>query len=169
MPVGNTGGMVMDFWQRAMTDLGQAGPDKGKGGKYLLIGPGQGAPKRPGYWAVPVTTNNFFAGIRVLDPGEPASCRKKRIPRLSLFQRANPPAQKSRAVDGKTWSQVQPRGIEYWERYNEYMQQEPVHERDRMMTAMLAPWVWRRASRSHPPSGRRSCSPTARSSASLCR
>ena len=140
MPVGNTGGMVMDFWQRAMTDLGQAGPDKGKGGKYLLIGPGQTAPKETGYWVVPVTTNNFFAGIRVLDPGEVSVVAAQKGFRVYPYsERANPPAQKSRTAGGKTWSQVQPRGIAYWERYNEYMQQEPVHERDRMMTAMLAP------------------------------
>src|SRR5262245_18976799 len=70
MPVGNTAGMVMDFWQRPMTDLGQAGPDKGKGGKFVLVGPGQKAPDAPGYHVVKVTTNNFFAGIRVLDPGQ---------------------------------------------------------------------------------------------------
>jgi hypothetical protein len=32
MPVGNTAGMVIDFWQRPMTDLGQAGPDAGAEG-----------------------------------------------------------------------------------------------------------------------------------------
>ena len=37
MPVGNFGGMVMDFWQRPMMDLGQAGPDQGKGGKYFWL------------------------------------------------------------------------------------------------------------------------------------
>jgi hypothetical protein len=88
---------------------------------------------------VPVTTNNFCghqgAGSRRGQPRHSA----KGIPRVPYAERANPPAQKSRTVGGKTWSQVQPRGIAYWERYNEYMQQEPVHERDRMMTAMLAP------------------------------
>ena len=71
MPVGNFGGMVMDFWQRPMMDLGGAGPDQGKGGKYLLVGPGQTPPAdTAGYTVVPVNTNNFFAGIRVLDQGE---------------------------------------------------------------------------------------------------
>jgi hypothetical protein len=89
---------------------------------------------------VPVTTNNFFAGIRVLDPGEARLAAAQDGFRVYPYaERATPPAQKSRAVGGKTWSRVQPRGIAYWERYNEYMQQEPVHERDRMMTAMLAP------------------------------
>src|SRR5262249_12821390 len=133
-------GMVMDFWQRPMTDLGQAGPDKGKGGKYLLVGPGQTAPKASGYRVVKVATNNFFAGIRVLDPGEDNIAASRKGFRIYPYaERAHPPEQLSRGVGGKPWSQVQPRGIAYWERYNEYMQKEPVHERDRMMTAMLAP------------------------------
>ncbi len=31
----------MDFWQRPLTDFGVLGPDQGKGGKYLFVGPGQ--------------------------------------------------------------------------------------------------------------------------------
>jgi hypothetical protein len=139
MPAANTAGMVMDMWQRPMTDLGQAGPDKGKGGKYLLVGPGQESPAADCYRVVPVATNNFFAGVRVLDPGEDqVAAVRKGFRFYPWSQRDNPPEQRSRGVDGKKWSQVPPRGMDYWTRYNEYMQQEPVHERDRMMTAMLA-------------------------------
>ncbi|WP_194790359.1 DUF1254 domain-containing protein [Pseudomonas sp. UFMG81] len=140
MPIGSTAGMVMDFWQRPMTDLGQAGPDQGKGGKYLLVGPGQKAPETSEYRVVQVRTNNFFAGVRVLDPGADKIAAARQAFRFYPYaQRGNPPVQLSRNVDGKHWSQVQPRGLAYWERFNEYMQQEPVEERDRMMTAMLAP------------------------------
>jgi hypothetical protein len=141
LPVGNFGGMVMDFWQRPMTDLGQAGPDQGKGGKYLLVGHGQTAPAEvEGHVVVPVNTNNFFAGIRVLDQGEDKVAATQQGFRIYPWaERANPPEQKSRGVAGKAWSQVQPRGIDYWKRFDEAMQQEPVEERDRMMMAMLAP------------------------------
>ena len=36
----NTLGIVNDFWFRYVADLGNAGPDKGQGGKYLFVGPG---------------------------------------------------------------------------------------------------------------------------------
>ena len=36
----NTLGLVDDFWFHYVTDLGNAGPDKGKGGKYLFLPPG---------------------------------------------------------------------------------------------------------------------------------
>ncbi len=32
-------GMVDDFWQRSLTDIGLAGPDKGKGAKYFFESP----------------------------------------------------------------------------------------------------------------------------------
>src|SRR5215471_1637288 len=51
-PAGAFAGMVMDFWQRPVADLGQAGPDKGQGGKYLLVGPGQEAEKADGYFVI---------------------------------------------------------------------------------------------------------------------
>ena len=41
MPEGSVAGFVNDMWQRPVVDMGQTGPDKGKGGKYLLVGPGQ--------------------------------------------------------------------------------------------------------------------------------
>src|SRR5215469_2335189 len=35
----NVLGVVNDFWFRYVTDLGNAGPDHGKGGKYLILPP----------------------------------------------------------------------------------------------------------------------------------
>ena len=40
VPAGPVVGLIDDFWQRAITDFGLPGPDKGKGGKYLLLPPG---------------------------------------------------------------------------------------------------------------------------------
>ena len=44
LPPGPTAGGVGDFWQRAITDMGQTGPDQGKGGKYLVLPPGHPEP-----------------------------------------------------------------------------------------------------------------------------
>src|SRR5262245_4236120 len=140
-PAGAFAGMVMDFWQRPVADLGQAGPDQGKGGKYLLVGPGQEAPKADGHFVIQSRTNNVFIGIRVLDPGEDKIKAAMDLFRIYPYaQRDNPPAQRKLTPEGKAWSQVQPRGIKYWESLDEIMQQEPVEERDRMITAMLAPF-----------------------------
>ena len=41
LPAGPNASGVGDFWQHSVTDMGQTGPDKGAGGKYLIVGPGQ--------------------------------------------------------------------------------------------------------------------------------
>ena len=38
-PAGKTAGGVLDLWQRPLCDLGLTGPDGGKGGKYIIVGP----------------------------------------------------------------------------------------------------------------------------------
>ena len=40
VPAGPVGGIINDGQMRHVVDLGLAGPDKGKGGKYLIVGPG---------------------------------------------------------------------------------------------------------------------------------
>ena len=91
-PAGALGGMIMDFWQRPVADLGQAGPDQGKGGRYLVVGPGQKPPEVEGHYIVQSRTNNVFIGIRVLDPGEDKI--KTAMDRYKIYpyaQRNNPP------------------------------------------------------------------------------
>jgi hypothetical protein len=69
VPAGATAGMVDDLWQRPVTDLGLPGPDKGQGGKYLLLGPGQQTPAgAEGYTVVQSPTFNGFIGLRLLSP-----------------------------------------------------------------------------------------------------
>ena len=65
-------GILDDFWQRPIAgptidghafagDVGFAGPDKGDGGKYLLLPPGyQGAVPATGYYVYRPLTNNVF-------------------------------------------------------------------------------------------------------------
>ena len=46
-PPGLTAGGVLDFWQRPLFDMGQTGPDKGEGGKYLIVESGAGGRHAP--------------------------------------------------------------------------------------------------------------------------
>src|SRR4029077_3790884 len=41
IPAGGIAGSALDAWQRPLSDLGMTGPDQGKGGKYVFVGPGQ--------------------------------------------------------------------------------------------------------------------------------
>ncbi|NBX32766.1 MAG: DUF1254 domain-containing protein, partial [Planctomycetes bacterium] len=44
IPAGPTAGGCTDFWQRPITDSGQTGPDRGAGGRYLILGPNDADP-----------------------------------------------------------------------------------------------------------------------------
>lgn len=44
-----TAGGFLDIWQRPITDTGQTGPDRGGGGKYLVVLPGSDIREMKGY------------------------------------------------------------------------------------------------------------------------
>jgi len=140
IPAGPTAGGCTDFWQRPITDSGQTGPDKGAGGKYLILGPDDAEMKPEGYFVFRSPTVNIFSAHRVLDP-DPARA-KALIEGLRIYpyaQRDNPAATRHVSPAGRTWSGEQPRGIAYWECLAGIIQEEPVHERDRIMMGMLQP------------------------------
>ena len=45
LPAGPTAGGVSDFWQREIATLGEMGPEKGAGGKHLVLPPGGEEPE----------------------------------------------------------------------------------------------------------------------------
>jgi len=58
-PAGEAGsitGTIMDCWQAALEDVGPAGADKGKGGKYLILPPGYNGVPPEGYIVLPSQT-----------------------------------------------------------------------------------------------------------------
>ena len=58
----NTLGLADDFWFRYVTDLGIAGPDKGKGGKFLFLPPDFTGTPPDGYYTFKSRTfGNIFA------------------------------------------------------------------------------------------------------------
>ncbi len=57
-----------DMWQRPVVDFGVPGPNKGKGGKFLVLGPDQKEPDdTKGYRVVRSVNNNTFALLRILE------------------------------------------------------------------------------------------------------
>ena len=68
----NLQGILLDFWQRPIPvdggkffgDVGFAGPDAGKGGKFLLLPPGYKGEVPEGYYVYRSATNNVFIFLR---------------------------------------------------------------------------------------------------------
>jgi hypothetical protein len=94
-PPGLSAGGVIDFWQRPLFDMGQTGPDKGAGAKYLVVGPGQDAPAAEGYSVFKSPTMNIGIGYRVLetDPGT-ADALTKGVKVYPFSKRTDPPQNK---------------------------------------------------------------------------
>lgn len=140
VPAGASAGGILDIWQRPMTDLGQTGPDKGQGGKYLIVPPGVERPKADGYIVVQSPTNQVWFATRGLAPDpKDAEVLLRQHKLYAWNDRANPPQTSFSPVGGKPWSSAQPRDFKYWEYLHQVLQGEPVDDRDRFFYAMLRP------------------------------
>jgi hypothetical protein len=130
----NVRGAISDAWQHAL-------PDTNRSAKYLLVGPGQETPTDvAGFEVRRSPTFNVNVGVRitVTDPKE-ADALLAQLRAYPYAQRADPPAPKIVAPQGKKWSAMPPRGIDYWQCLDEVIQREPIDERDRFFHAMLKP------------------------------
>ncbi len=57
-------GFLDDAWQRFVGNMGVTGPDKGKGGKYLVLPPGYKGEVPEGYFLLKPKTNKNFLFLR---------------------------------------------------------------------------------------------------------
>ena len=95
---GSITGSVDDCWQTAIEDVGPAGVDKGRGGKYLILPPGYKDTVPDGYIPMPSSSYQSY-GILRSNPasGSDADVAKavaygKQVRVYPLSQAANPPA-----------------------------------------------------------------------------
>src|SRR4029450_13269214 len=85
-------------WQAALEDVGPAGVDKGKGGKYLITPPGYKEKAPEGYVALPSANFQGYALLRsILKSGSEADVKAavaygKRIKLYPFSKAADPPA-----------------------------------------------------------------------------
>ena len=142
IPAGAIAGSTLDAWQRPLSDLGLTGPDQGKGGKYVLVGPGQEAPVAEGAFVLRSPTFGIVLFYRALDP-DPAKAAaiSSGVRVYPWADRANPPATRFLTPDPDKITKflMPPRGLQYWERLWAVIQREPVEDRDRFFMAMLKP------------------------------
>jgi len=139
-PAGRTAGGVMDFWQRPVADLGLTGPDRGQGGKYLVVGPEQdpAAFDKPGYFVLQSATNNIGVLLRILDE-DPAYYAT--FTTTLLMGRIGQPLQTCRFIEDRDveWSATAPRGLDFWRTLAGVLSEEPVRAVDKAWMAMLGP------------------------------
>jgi hypothetical protein len=136
-------GTIMDAWQTPLEDVGPAGADKGKGGKYLFLTPGYEAKVPPGYIVLHSKTYKGYALLRsIRQSGSEADHLKaveygKRIKIYPLSQAANPSATPFVDAAGVLYDATIPYDIRFFESLDRIVQHEPWLERDRAMIDML--------------------------------
>ncbi len=136
---GSITGTIMDSWQMALEDVGPAGVDKGKGGKYLITPPDYKDKAPDGYIHLPSQTYQGFALLRsILKSRDKADIAKaveygKRIKLYPLSAATKPPMTHFVDAVDVVVSGVIPYDVRFFQSLDRMVQSEPWIERDRAM------------------------------------
>jgi hypothetical protein len=146
IPPADTGSLVGgidDGWQTALEDVGPAGVDKGKGGKYLILPPDYSGTPPDGYIALKSST---YAGFVILRSSLKSTGDKdvadavaygKRVKLYPLAQAADPPATKFVDAIDVVYDSTIPYDMRFFEMLDRFVQREPWVERDKAMIDQL--------------------------------
>jgi hypothetical protein len=135
-------GTIDDFWFHWVGDIGVTGPDKGQGGKYLVLPPGYKGPVPDGYFVMRPPTYNmwmFFRGF--LEDGSTApavASVKKNLRIYPLSKKDNPPAMNIVNGSGKYFNTIHSLDFSFFEEVNEVVQEEPAEALDPETLGLLA-------------------------------
>ncbi len=138
----NVLGIIDDAWFKYVVDFGNAGPDKGKGGKFLIIPPGYDGDIPNGYHVA--KTNTFgnwviWRGFQVEGSTKTAiDATKKHFKIYPLSKKNNPPEMTFINLSGKFNNTIHRMDFGYWEEINAQIQAEPVEGLDPEIRGLLA-------------------------------
>ena len=138
----NVLGFLDDFGFRYVADMGKAGPDKGKGGKYLILPPDYEGDVPDGYFVVKSQTyGNWFllrASPSKDDPQAGVKNVKKHLKIYSLAEADNPPPTEFVNWSGKSFNTIHANNFEFFEELNAVIQEEPSSAFDPETLGMLS-------------------------------
>ena len=124
-------GMFTDFFQRTITDVGAIGPDRARGGLYLLLPPGYQGHVPDSYFAFESSTYNVFLFFRTVmakgpDPTPAVSIAEHtRIYPLWEEEKNIKPMQFPNG-SGKRVDMMYPVDFTFWEKLKAFVDYEPV-------------------------------------------
>lgn len=142
----NVIGMFTDFFQRTITDVGAIGPDRARGGLYLLLPPDYEGEIPKGYFAFESPTYNVFLFFRnIMKKGEtgpdpaPAVALAEQTRVYPLFT----PEKDVKPMEfpdgsGKRIDMMYPTDHAYWTKLKEFVDYEPVSAIDLELRGVLA-------------------------------
>ena len=134
-------GSIVDVWQVALTDVGvpPVTPDQGQGGSYLLLPPGYEGDIPDGYYPIQSPSYTMTLALRSVMLGDgtvdDAIARARTIKVYPLADPARPQVYNDVA---NTVIEAEPdRGVGAFKRMHEYINSEPLTDKDKYMVGML--------------------------------
>ncbi|HML93042.1 DUF1254 domain-containing protein [Methyloceanibacter sp.] len=158
----NALGTVNDMWFSWIVDIGRPGPDRGLGGKYLIVGPGYDGPlPEGGYFVAHSKTNKVLYAARAFlvdnDPKPAVENIKKNLKiypykpgawgtsiaealkgEVALAGEPKVPEMKFIEASGKAFNTIPPSDYGFFEMINENVQNEPATSYDVELAGQLA-------------------------------
>jgi hypothetical protein len=135
-------GALNDMFFRYIVDLGAAGPDKGQGGKYLVLPPGYEGEAPEGYFVVRSKTYgvwNFMRGYVETGVEEAVSRIKGNLKVYPLAKKDDPPKAEFTNMSGLAdYKTIPPNDFSFYESLNKLVQEEPVGWLDPETTGLCA-------------------------------
>ncbi len=155
-------GTINDMWFSWVIDVGFPGPDRGHGGKYLLLPPGYDGPlPEGGFYIARVKTNHALYAMRAyLENNDPKPAVENIKSHLKIYPYApggvgtsiatalegkvrlgkNPPPPATRFIDatGKAFNTIPPSDYGFFEMINANVQNEPAGSYDVELAGQLA-------------------------------
>jgi len=122
-------GFLDDAWQRFVGNMGVTGPDKGQGGKYLVLPPGYTGEVPSGYFVLKPSTNRNFLFLRgSIAKGLEAAANnlKSGLKIYPLKDAAKPAPTEFVEMTDKAFNTVFPNDLQYFEILNAMIQREPI-------------------------------------------
>ena len=120
---------IDDHWFQYVADFGRVGPDKGKGGKFLLLTTGYTGEVPEGYFVLRSRTFGnlvFWRGFIENGSTAPAVESSKKFAKVyRLSDAKNPPPMKFINVSGKAFNTVHSNDFHFDEEVNNIVQYEP--------------------------------------------
>jgi hypothetical protein len=131
IPAGCGPSTVNDAFFRFVTDMGAPGPDRGQGGKYLILPPGyEGDVPAEGYFVSQSPSYiNWLISRGFLVDGKPDAATEMYKTGLKIYPLAeaeNPPAMEFISGSGVAFSTIHANNHEFYEELNDVIQREPI-------------------------------------------
>ncbi|ABV87899.1 DUF1254 domain-containing protein [Shewanella pealeana] len=142
VPAGMGPTTVNDAFFRFVTDMGIVGPDKGKGGKYLILPPGYKGEVPEGYFVSRSTSyTNWFIARGFLKDGKTDSAVqafKQHLKIYPLAKKKQPPKMEFQSGSGVEFNTVHANDFHFFKEIQPVLEKEPVSFIDPELRGLMA-------------------------------